>query len=421
MLGALISISLTLLAVGLALVATYLLGLTLAAFAARGLRPPTSEARRRFAILIPAHNEEALIGRLLTNLAQLDYPATQYDVCVVADNCHDMTAVQARALGAKVYERFDLAQQAKGFALRWLLQRLREDDARYDAFVVLDADSVVTPDFLRRMDARLEAGSQVIQAYYSVLNAGESSLAALRYAALTAIHYLRPLGRSRLGLSVGLKGNGMCLAAPLLERFSWRWYTLAEDVEFHLALVREGIRVDFAPEAQVLADMPVSYVQAASQNARWERGRLQLMRGHVLGLALDGLRQRSALRLDAAAEQCIPPLSVPFALGALCLIGGLAMGSYLAAGLAALSLAAQVGYLLAGLALAGAPRRAYVALLGAPLYIAWKVNLYARALVGARTAAWVRTARGPTKADAGEPALLSVSSQVNARAGGSTQ
>src|SRR3712207_8306740 len=116
------------------------------------------------------------------------------------------------------------------------------------------------------MDARLEAGSFVVQAYYSVLNADGSALAGLRYAALAALHYLRPLGRSALGLSCGLKGNGMCFAREVLDRFSWRWYTLAEDVEFHLALVKEGIRVDFAPAATVLADMPVTFAQARSQN-----------------------------------------------------------------------------------------------------------------------------------------------------------
>src|ERR1051325_5742949 len=119
------------------------------------------------------------------------------------------------------------------------------------------------------MDARLSSGSQVIQAYYSVLNAAASPLATLRYIALAAIHYLRPLGRSVLHLSIGLKGNGMCFSAPVLERFGWNWFTLAEDVEFRLALVRAGLRVDFAPDTWVLANMPVTLDQAASQNARW--------------------------------------------------------------------------------------------------------------------------------------------------------
>jgi cellulose synthase/poly-beta-1,6-N-acetylglucosamine synthase-like glycosyltransferase len=390
-----LSVVLTILSTGLLLVAGYLIWLTLAAAAGRRTAPPDGPATRRFGILIPAHDEELLIGRLLDNLDRLDYPRSGFDVYVVADNCTDSTAALARSLGARVFERFDRSEQAKGFALRWLLERVRETGTAYDAYVVLDADSVVEANFLRRMDAHLEAGSRVIQAYYAVLNSQDSPVAALRYAALAAVHYLRPLGRAALGLSCGLKGNGMCFAAPVLERFAWRWFALAEDVEFHLALVAAGERVDFAAETCVSADMPVTFTQATSQNARWEQGRLQLLRERVPALVEEGVRRRSATHLDAALDQLIPPLSVPFALGALCLAAGSALGAWLPAGLAALGLAAQVTYLLAALTLVRAPASAYLALAYSPLYVAWKVGLYTQALLGPRDGRWVRTARTP--------------------------
>ena len=351
-------------------------------------------------MLVPAHNEELLIGRLLRNLRELEYPEGGFDVHVVADNCTDETATRARWLGARVHERFDRTARSKGHALRWLLQRVVALEEGYDAYVVLDADSVVDRNFLRAMDARLEAGSRVVQAYYTVLNAAASPVAGLRYAALAAIHYVRPLGRSALGLSCGLKGNGMCFAAGVLERYSWSWFALAEDVEFHLALVKDGVRVDFAPETTVLADMPVTFGQAASQNARWERGRLELVRRHVPGLLWRGVVQGSPLRLDAAVEQLIPPLSVPFALGCVCLGAGLLLGQPLLALLAGLGLAAQVAHLLVGLLMVGAPPRTYLALVYAPAYVLWKVWLYLRAMAGGGSAPWVRTARAPAGAQA---------------------
>jgi cellulose synthase/poly-beta-1,6-N-acetylglucosamine synthase-like glycosyltransferase len=378
-------------AIALALLTGYLVVLTIAAVFASKHGPPPGRGLRRFAILVPAHNEEVLIGRLLHSLGLLDYPGERFDVCVVADNCSDSTAAIARAAGARVFERVDDRERAKGFALRWLLQRLKGE--AYDAYVVLDADTVVAPNFLRAMDARLEAGSQVIQAYYSVQNAAQSRVAGLRYAALAAVHYVRPLGRSLFGFSCGLKGNGMCFAAQVLERFAWNWFTLAEDVEFHLALVRADIRVDFAPETAVYADMPVSLAQAASQNARWERGRLQLVRQHVPRLVVDGLRKASLMRLDAAAEQLIPPLSVPFALSAVCLVMSVVFGTREVQLLSAASLLGQMLYLMAGLVLVHAPLSMYLALSAAPLYIAWKVGLYGRAMVTSGTGGWVRTAR----------------------------
>jgi cellulose synthase/poly-beta-1,6-N-acetylglucosamine synthase-like glycosyltransferase len=375
----------------------YLLALTGLAVVGRRSVPGAARQHRRFAILVPAHNEEALIGRLIDNLHQLDYPQDRFEVCVVADNCDDATAAIARTKGARVFERTDPAQRAKGFALRWLLQQIRSvehDHAnQYEAFVVLDADSVVDTNLLEWMDRYLEAGSQVLQAYYTVLNAGESPVAMLRYAALAGLHYVRPLGRAVIGLSCGLKGNGMCFAAPVLDRFDWSWFTLAEDVEFHLALVRAGIRVDFVPQTAVRADMPVSLAQAGSQNERWERGRLQLIQGPVLRILRQGIQQRSALRLDAAVEQLIPPLSVPFALAWACLLVGLIARARSAVMLAGISIGAFSTHLVAGLVLVRAPLGAYRALSYAPVYVAWKLALYTRALASRNASAWVRTAR----------------------------
>ncbi len=391
--GGLLASVLAVIAAGIFSVALYLLLLTFAAVLGRRRPPADGPAARRFAVLIPAHNEAQLIGRILRNLGEQDYPTDRFDVCVVADNCTDLTALTAIALGADVYERHDNLRQGKGYALRWLLQQLTDKGREYDAFVVLDADSVVSRNFLRSMDARLEAGSQVIQGYYQVLNADDSQLTGLRFAALAALHYLRPIGRAALRLSCGLKGNGMCFSAEVLAHYGWRWFTLAEDVEFHLALVTGGIRVDFAPEATVLADMPVSFSQANSQNQRWEQGRVALLKQWVPGLLADGVRRLSPLRIDAAVEQLIPPLSVPFAAAMACALIAQAIGAHLALALAVLALAGQVVYLLVGLLLVHAPLRAYLALSAAPSYVAWKLALYGQALLTRRTGRWVRTAR----------------------------
>ena len=177
---------------------------------------------------------------------------------------------------------------------------------------------------------------------------------------------------------------------------AWRWYTLAEDVEFHLELVSHGIRVDFSPETWVKADMPVTLRQASSQNVRWEQGRLFLIRQRVLPLLWQGIRRRSFVQVDAAAEQLIPPLSVPFALGGIVVVAGILLQVPALAIAAAGCLAMYAVYLLAALALVRAPWRMYLNLSAAPVYVLWKVTLYVRSIVGNRGgAAWVRTERTP--------------------------
>src|ERR1051326_2256247 len=164
MLNAAAAVTLSVAALGPAPLTLYLFLLTNAALSSSKRYPPTGGACHRFAVLIPAHNEQALIGRLLSSLDQLAYPRERYDVHVVADNCSDLTSDLARAFsGATVHERVDRSSMAKGFALCWLIERLRADGRTYDAYVVLDADSVVDRRFLQSMDARLVAGSQVVQ------------------------------------------------------------------------------------------------------------------------------------------------------------------------------------------------------------------------------------------------------------------
>jgi 1,2-diacylglycerol 3-beta-glucosyltransferase len=375
------------------LVGLYLMVLTVAALVGRPVIPPNGRGERRFAILIPAHDEALVIGRLLQNLRILDYPSAHFDVHVVADNCEDGTAEEARSCGATVHERADRLNQGKPHAIAWLLERLQ--NAPYNAFVIIDADCVVSPNLLARMDARLEAGADVVQAHYSVLNICESPLSGLRFAALAGYNYLRPLGRSALGWSAGLKGTGMCFSASTLATCGWNLNTLAEDAEFHLTLVRKGIRVDFAPEALVLSDMPITFAQAMIQNARWERGRLEVLRQQVPALMVEALRRRRVVCLDAAIEQLIPPLSVPFAIAAVCIPMAFAADAPVQAALAAGGLLGQVIYLLSAMVLVRAPWRTYLSLLHAPRYILWKVRIYIESLARRDAPRWVRTPRIP--------------------------
>jgi 1,2-diacylglycerol 3-beta-glucosyltransferase len=371
----------------------YLLLLSGAAIWGRRAIPPKGRRRNRFAILIPARDEQQMVGRLLQSIREIDYPSTKYKVFVVADNCRDATAEHCRAFDATVYERFEPSLIGKGFALGWLFERIAETDETYDAFVVVDADSVVSSNLLASMDARLEAGDQIIQAYHGVLNKDEAPSTALRHVGMAAINGVRPLGRSALGLSSGLKGNGMCFAAPVLERLGRSWLMLNQDGEMHLVAVRQGLRAHFAPEAKVLSEMPTSAAETWKQNLRWERSRLAVA-GREAPRALNAaLGRRSLAPLDAAADIMIPPISVVFAMSVASLLAAILNRRIALAALTLAGMAAQVGYLVAALWLVGAPRRAYLALGYSAFYAGWKLYLYTEALLREFSAARGRPTR----------------------------
>ncbi|WP_298819659.1 glycosyltransferase family 2 protein [Chloroflexus sp.] len=376
----------------LALIVAYLLLLTIAAFFARRTTPLRDQPGTRFTIMIPAHNEERLLPDLLTNLNQLDYPRHLYQIHVVADNCTDRTAAVATAHGAIAHERFDPVLRGKGYALEWLLQQIWARNEPGDAFVILDADSVVSTNFLRVMDARLARGERVIQAYYAVRQPEGAWSAGIRAVALIVLHYLRPLGRMVLGGSTGLKGNGMVFAADILRRHRWT-ASLTEDIEYHMTLILAGERAMFAPDAIVWAEMPDNLRSAQSQNERWERGRLEMVRRYVPQLLREGWRRRSFLLIDAAIEQLIPPFSVVTGASALVALAALIARDPATLALAGFIIGGQIIYILSGLFLVGAPWSVYRSLLFTPFYLVWKLWLYARLLLGIKPRDWIRTAR----------------------------
>jgi cellulose synthase/poly-beta-1,6-N-acetylglucosamine synthase-like glycosyltransferase len=369
----------------------YLLLLVLIGAVVGEKRPPPARRKRRFAVIVPAHNEETVIARTLDSLNSIEYPRSHFGVHVVADNCDDRTAAIAREYTPFVHERTDETARGKGQALRWLLDRLPADD--YDAFAVVDADSVVSANFLSAMNDRLESGSLAVQSYYGVLEPERSWVSSLRAIAFYLLHRSRRSGLSALGASAGLGGSGMAFAAELRQAREWDAFGITEDLELHAKLALAGVKVAFAPEAWVLGEMPTTLAASRGQNLRWERGRLALARGYAPRLLAAALRGRDRSKLATAVDLMLPPLSVVGLLG----LGFFGVSFHPVCcdcrPCAIAILLCLAMYVAAGLATARAPLRLWLALGFAPLYVVWKGWLYGQALVARRAPSWTRTRR----------------------------
>ena len=372
----------------------YLILLSIAALTQRpNQKVNNSKPVTRFALLIPAHNEEAVLGTTLASLHELDYPSGLVEAHVVADNCTDATAAIAREASVFVHERQNAIETGKGYALRWLLDQIQATGRQYDAYVVIDADTTVSPHFLQVMDTQLQAGQSIIQSQYRVQNSHEGWTAGLRSIAFALFNHLRPLGRTALNWSSGLKGTGMCFSASVVQQFGWESFSLTEDVEYHVRLVTAGLRVAYAPAAIIWSAMPTSLQQSQSQQMRWERGRLALIRRHVPRLLWGTIRTGNMALFDAAMEIVVPPLSVLVGLVICCCVVALLLPSSLGITLGVALMVGLLFYVLVGLRLARLPLAAYRSLLFAPAYIIWKLWVYAVALVSSGDRRWVRTSR----------------------------
>ena len=346
----------------------------------------------RFVVLVPAHDEQDHVARTVAALAATDYPPERRRIVVIADNCTDATAARAAEAGAEVWERHDPAERGKGAALDWAMVRLLADEG-WDAVVLVDADSVVDPGFLRALAGRLRAGARAVQGSYRVANPSASVVARLAEASFAAQSVLRPRGRARLGAAAKLQGNGMAFERSVVAAHRWSARGITEDIEHWLVLLRDGIHPVHEPEAEVVADMPTTVAAARVQRDRWESGRVQLARTHARDDLRLALRRRDPVLAEAVLSELVfPPLATQAALvvatGALRrLTGDRRWGTT----------AAQTGVLVAhaaaGLAVARAPARTWLAVLLAPAVIAWKLARKARGLLRRGPLAWERTPR----------------------------
>jgi cellulose synthase/poly-beta-1,6-N-acetylglucosamine synthase-like glycosyltransferase len=267
--------------------------------------------RKRFVVVIPAHNEESGVVTTVQSCLALSYPAGLFEVLVIADNCTDQTASAALRAGARVIERFDLIRKSKGHSIEFLIDALSRNGelATPDALVVVDADSTVHPRLLERFAEGLERGEEWIQCYDGVGNAGQSWRTRLVACAFSLINGVVLRGQSALGLSAGLRGNGMCLSTRGLSQVPWTAHGLTEDLEYSWLVRIAGGRIGYADDVAVYATMLAHGGEpAVAQRSRWEHGR-RALRSKMLGPLLKSPGLGWPEKILAAVELTMPTIS----------------------------------------------------------------------------------------------------------------
>lgn len=254
-------------------------------------RPLQTRERRRYAILIAARNEEAVLPHLLESIRAQDYPAELITTFVVADNCTDRTAEVARVGGAKVFCRSSKTEIGKGYALNFLLQQIDGNDGLdcYDAFLIFDADNLLMPDYVSQINKVCCNGYDAFCGYRNSKNFGANWIS--QGYALWYLHDSCHLNQSRmlLGTTCAVNGTGFGFTRQLLERMGgWNFFTLTEDIEFSTWCATRGVRIGYCPDAMVFDEQPENFIQSWRQRTRWTQGGIQVSFRYALDL-LKGL------------------------------------------------------------------------------------------------------------------------------------
>ena len=262
-------------------------------------RPLKENKEHKFMAIIPAHNEQEVVGNLIESLKNQTYNKDAYDIYVIADNCTDNTAVVARRAGAIVYERFDPSKKTKGYALDWFLQQKIKEDAPYDAICIFDADNIVDKNFFKAMNKKLCQGEDVVQGYRDIKNPTDNWITSGYALFYWTMHRFYHLARYNLGLSPLLNGTGFMVRFDIIkENGGWKTVTLTEDIEFSLQRILKGKRLGWATDAIVYDEQPTGFKQSWSQRSRWTVGHMQCIKEYTGKLAEAAKENKTMVNFD---------------------------------------------------------------------------------------------------------------------------
>lgn len=359
----------------------------------------------RAAIIVPAHNEQRVIGHTISALTAAG--SEQFQILVVADNCTDDTAAIARDYSVTVIERSDPTLRGKGHALAFAREFLRQDPPA--AVIVLDADCRIDKQSLET----LATASQQVQRPAQAINLLEPSLSSGPLVQLSCFAFLiknlvRQRGLQRLAGSVHLTGTGMSLPWALFDRADLATSSIVEDIRLGIELGQGGAH-PFLVEESIVWSAHAEQSNTLDQRSRWEGGFLALARATAPGLIARGVRDLSPRAILAGLDLLVPPLAL------LALVNGAAM--LVLAALAATNVTTWMTPLILG---ASGVAAAMVLLLAwwregrsflspaslarLPLYVLWKIPMYLKLARRGAPRVWQRTERpGETEGGAARP------------------
>ena len=355
--------------------------------------PPAPESDASCVVLIPAHNEEAVI--LATLQALQSQLADNDTIVVVADNCTDQTAAISREAGCVVLERFDEVDRGKGFALAHGIDFLR--DGPPDVVLVVDADCEAQPGAIQLLKGAAMHNECTVQSSY-LLKAPEDAALPIKVSEFAVLvkNEVRAKGVSRLGMANTLLGSGMAFPWQHISTISIASGEIVEDMKLGIELAIDGKGAIFLDDAKVVSRLPSTKEALASQRERWEHGHMGMIQKFSKPL-LSAARSQKSLPIFAFwLDLVIPPLSLFLMAAVAVFIGFTLLGLFIdiggAAGLVSDMVIAVVVSVLAVWFFLGRKILAPSELIALPMYALSKFGIYSSFFKDKQTQ-WKRTDR----------------------------
>jgi cellulose synthase/poly-beta-1,6-N-acetylglucosamine synthase-like glycosyltransferase len=237
----------------------------------------TAQKNNKYAVVIAARNESAVIGQLINSIKQQKYPSELIDIYVVADNCTDNTADVARDAGAYVFERFNRQNVGKGYALDYAFKSIIASDDHYNGYFVFDADNLLDENYVAEMNKVFDNGYKIVTCYRNSKNYDTNWISA-GYS-LWFLREAKYLNNARMMLNTGcaISGTGFMVSDDIIRKNNgWKHHLLTEDIEFSIDNAIQGEKIGYCGTAVLYDEQPYIFEQSWNQRLRWAKGFYQV-------------------------------------------------------------------------------------------------------------------------------------------------
>jgi cellulose synthase/poly-beta-1,6-N-acetylglucosamine synthase-like glycosyltransferase len=262
-----------------------------------------------FLVIFPAYHEDTVICRSVEEFLRQDYPQAHWQLIVVSDHMRPETnqwlAEQPLTLLQPTFEK-----SSKAKALQFAIKE--HDNWREGAsnrkVVILDADNIVAPDFLTRLNAECHHIQGVVQCHRTAKNS-DNDIAALDGISEEINNSLFRKAHNTIGISSALIGSGMCFEYEWFKNHVGLFETAVEDREMEIQLMKEHIFIKYEEHIPV-------YDEKVSSSENFQRQRLRWMTGQVQSLLMmlpylpTAIKTGNIHYIDKTMQQALIPRSI---------------------------------------------------------------------------------------------------------------
>lgn len=240
-----------------------------------------SKKNHKFAVIIPARNEETVIGKLIDNICAQNYPEELVDIYLLADNCTDATAEIGKLKKVNVYERFNDELIGKGYALDEFFKYLDKTVGieNYDAYMFFDADNILEPNFITEINNVFDNGFEIVTGFRNTKNYDASWVASSSGTWFLRECIFMSKARMKFLTTTNVTGTGFLVSSKILKEIKgWTYHLLTEDIEFSMDMVLKDKVIGYAHEAVYYDEQPVKFKDSWNQRLRWVKGFYQVLK-----------------------------------------------------------------------------------------------------------------------------------------------